>query len=593
MWKAILFFSLVSTLPQGTHVWLCEGLALGVANPPKTLVDELDAHGRFDFEVKPVNSDREVNSAYALNGRLPKQENEEFANIWVDLEFTKKKLHEAHANPKQKSLQYDALDAERITSHDLQRITLTKRPRLVVFTTAGCRLSEEALREAQIAHSMIRNLGGLTIVSTIDIVKEPGLASLLGIESAPHLCFYADGSLDILHSVPYNGTDITAIEIAHWVISLEDATLQKTAGGHTASSKASTIGSPVGPVVHACVHNGSPRAELVYQLSRMRTQLPSRLTLFSIQYVDSSEAEELRVYRKQLPFDVGEEEFLSAQGAVWEPTEIMALLLEAENRKVFYGESPPQALLGTRKLFTVYASQFENLQDIASLLMEFQPRYQDRIAFHIASSSLKTAARSEVIFNHTWGGAILSDQYANLSGHQRIAHGVREAVPSAEYSLSMPFNYHSMKAFFEKWERGQRRLHIRSNRYEYSDMGSPVMELNYVQLLDLLHSPRTAPLGILYYEPESLDCQHYLKLWQTVAKDFTNQAGVKGEIIFGQINGLLNDILVFDVKKNKPAIAVYPPGSRSLKTQALYKGPPVVELLEDFLSLLAAKQGEL
>ena len=515
------------------------------------------------------------------------------ANIWDELEAAKKALHEAHMNPKDVRLKSGVKQAKNITRDTLQRRGSAGTPLLVVFTTAGCPYSEEALREALFAQPMIRNFGGSTTVATVATEKDPELVRLLGLTKLPRLHFYRDGHLESPDHQTYNGTEMVATEIAYWVLRQEAATVRYTAEGQQPMRQTADQGSPVGPVVYASVHKGSPRAELVEHLARNTDQLPSRFTLFNIQYVDPSNKEEFRVYRKQLPFDVGDEESLSLGEPTWEPRSIIALLLEAENRKVFFGEKPPPALSGARALLSVYVSRFENLQDIAMLLMEFQPKYQDRIAFHVANSTLRTAARSKAIFSHTWGGAVLTDRQGNASAYRKVAGVVREAIPFTQYSLSMPFNYHNLKAFFQEWESGKRELHFRSNIYSYSEKGSPVMELSHAQFVDILNTSERAPVSILYYEPDCSDCERFREAWRKTAQFFDEREALKSKVLFGQINGLLNDILDFDMRTKMPAIAVYPPGPRALDARVLYTGPPVAELLVAFLTRLTAKRDEL
>lgn len=521
----------------------------------------------------------------------PEHLSAEPADIWQDLEAAKEKLHQEHLNPREERLRKAATVAASTIKRDVRLHSPSGSPLLVVFTASRCQKSEEALREAQIAQPMVRNLGGNIEVATLATFKEPELAKRLEIQTVPCLRLYRDGDLESTDYLTYNGTDVTATEIAHWILTQEEATVRYVTQQFIRGAAAE--GSPVGPVVHARVRRGSPRAEAVEQLLRARDQLPSRFSLFSVQYVEPSDEEEFRVYRQQLPFDVGEEEFLSLRAAEWKAEAIMALMLEAENRKVFYGDKPSSLLLGKRALLSVYVSQFENLQDIAWLLMEFQPRYADRIAFHIANRTLKMAARSADIFSHTWGGAVLTDQQANPSAYERVAGVSREAVPFAQYALSMPFNYHSMKAFFEDWASGKRELHFRSSRYSQTEKDSPVLELNHLQFLEILHKPQRAPVGVLYYEPGCSGCKEFLESWKTVATAFAANEALKGQMSFAQLNGKVNDLLDFDMRSKIPVVAVYPPGPSALDGRVFYTGPSTVELLGNFMATLTARNDEL
>lgn len=483
-------------------------------------------------------------------------------------------------------LQKGTLAAAGDFNERLDTRTPTVDSTLAVFTNEGCPYSEEALREAQLAQKMVRSLGSsLTVVN----VKETELAKLLGIKTIPCLRFYLSPNIRSAAYKTYDGANIAADEIAHWILLHQGKTVQSAASFRTASSR----GSPVGPVVHAFVHEGSQRAALVVRLSKNTEQLPSRFTLFYIEHVDSSEREEFRVYRKKLPFDVGEEEYLTLEEPQWEPKSILALLLEAENRMLFYGDRPSRVLLGKRALLTVYVSHLENLQDIAWLLMEFYETYRDRIAFHIAKNTLKEAARSRDTFSHSWGGAVIADKRANASAYQKVAGVMREHSPFTQYSLSMPFNYHSLQVFLKEWSTGNAELHFRSNRLTYTDKGSHVMELNHVQFLNVLQKARRVPLGILYYEPECSDCQVYLRTWKEVAEVFSTTDALKDQVLFGQVDGHLNDIIDFDMKQNIPSIAVYPEGPQALEKRILYTGPPIVNILAEFLGTVTGKREEL
>src|SRR5699024_10673554 len=108
----------------------------------------------------------------------------------------------------------------------------------------------------------------------------------------------------------------------------------------------------------------------------------------------------------------------------------------------------------------------------------------------------------------------------------------------------------------------------------YTDKGSHVMELNHVQFLNVLQKARRVPLGILYYEPECSDCQVYLRTWKEVAEVFSTTDALKDQVLFGQVDGHLNDIIDFDMKQNIPSIAVYPEGPQALEKRILYTGPP-------------------
>ncbi|CDJ27535.1 LOW QUALITY PROTEIN: protein disulfide isomerase, putative, partial [Eimeria mitis] len=357
---------------------------------------------------------------------------------------------------------------------------------------------------------MVQSLGGSVKVVNVAIKQETEHAKILGISTIPCLRLYGNNNLKSATYKTYESTNVSADEIAHWILRSQNRTVQSLSGTQDAFREVHSRGSPVGPVVDVSVHEGSPRAALIVRLSKNIEQLPSRFTLFKIKYVGSSEREEFRVYRKKLPFDVGEEEYLTLEEPQWEPKSMLALMLEAESRKVYYGDKPSGVLLGKRALLSVYVSRFESLQDIALLLMEFHEAYNDRIAFHITRSSLKEAARSQDTFSHSWGGAVLTDQQANASAYRRVAGVVRELSPFSQYSLSMPFNYHSLKLFLEEWSTGNPELHFRSNHLTYTKKESSVLELNHHQFLDVLNRAKRAPFAVLYYEPNCADCQAYL-----------------------------------------------------------------------------------
>ncbi|CDI84801.1 protein disulfide isomerase, putative [Eimeria praecox] len=532
-----------------------------------------------------LNSPTQLNNPQdeedTINGKLKKDTRA--VNALHEKSITRDELHRKKATR----------DAEELSSEWPDSSRTMDDSTLAVFTRPGCPYSEEALREAELAQIMVRNLGGALKVVNVDTKQERDLAKLLGIKTVPCLRYYRDANLRSASHSTYEGINVSADEIAHWVLLHQGKTVQSASVRQSAFRMAPFRGSAVGPVVRASVHEGSPRAALVLRLSKNTEELPSRFTLFNIEYIDPSEREEFRVYRKQLPFDVGEEEFLTLEDTQWEPKSILALMLEAENRKVFYGDKPPPVLLGERALLSVYVSRFENLQDIAWLLMEFHEAYRDRIAFHIARSTLKEAARSQDTFSHTWGGAVLTDQRPNTSAYQKVAGVVRELSPFSQYSLSMPFNYHSMLSFLEEWSAGKPELHFRSNRLTYSEKESQVMELNHLQFLNVLQRANRVHFGVLYYEPECSDCQIYLEAWKAAAEAFNTAEALKGRLLFGQVNAHVNDIIDFDMKEKIPSIAVYPEGLQALDKRILYTGPPLVNSLLDFLGRLAAKQEEL
>lgn len=513
--------------------------------------------------------------------------------MWETLQQAKKRLNESHQNPLEEKLKRAAIPAIPIQSDAIRIRSAMGLPLLVVFTKTDCSKSEEALREAQIAQPMIYSLGGSTKVAHVATEKEPQLVEQLGVGTVPLLRLYKNGNTESMDYTSYNGTDMTATEIAHWVLGREGLTVQYPTANLQTMGEITSEGSPVGPVVRACVHRGGRHDELLQRIANDKDNLPSPFIIFKIYYVDLSDKEEFRVYRQQLPFNVGETELLSLTDPVWEEGQIRSLLLKAEDREIFYGESPTQSVLGERVLFSVYVSKLENLQDIAELLMEFQPTYKDRIAFHIAKRTVKSAARSSEIFSHKWGGAVLTSQKDNEAAYQRTAGVFREEVPFERYALSMPFNYHNLKNFFEEWESGKRQLHFRSNRYSYTKKHSPVVELNHVQFVTLLHKQDREPLAILYYEKNCTGCREYHKLWTKVAMAFASNKSLKGQMLFGQVDGQTNDLIDFDMRKRLPAIAVYPPGPKALDRRIVYTGPLTAENLGNFLAMLRVKRDEL
>ncbi|CDJ58684.1 protein disulfide isomerase, putative [Eimeria maxima] len=464
---------------------------------------------------------------------------------------------------------------------------------LAVYTNEGCPYSQEALREAQVAQTIVRKHGGTINIRHVDMTKEKELGRLLAIKAMPCLRFYRNSDIRSTTYIAYEGVDMTADEIAYWILQQLGKTIQIAPIGQETFRVAAVKGSTVGPVVHASVHEGSPRAALVTWLSTNREQLPSKSTLFNIKYVDLSQQEQFRVYRKRLPFDVGEEEYLTLEEPQWEPKSILALMLAAENRKVFYGDRPSRILLGKRALLSVYVSHHENLQDIALLLMEFYETYRERLAFHIAKGTLKEAARSQDTFSHSWGGAVIIDQQANPAAYQKVTGVLREHSPFSQYSLSMPFNYHSIQLFLKQWSTGNSELHFRSNRLSYTEKESHVTELNHFHFLKTLLQPNRALLAVLYYEPDCSDCQVYLQVWKEASELFKTAEHLKSQVIFGQLDGSLNDIVDFDIKKRIPSIVVYPEGPKALDRRLLYTGSPIVTDILGFLSTLAAKRDEL
>ncbi|KAL8441832.1 hypothetical protein Emag_006877 [Eimeria magna] len=515
------------------------------------------------------------------------------ANVWDELQAAQRKAAEEYLNPHEEKIRRSAVRATPISKGNAAWRSLSGSPLLVVFTRAGCKKSEEALREAQIAQGMVVKFGGATRIANLEVDKESDFAQSLGATDVPSLRMYRNGNVNSTQYVAYNGADMAAAEIAHWVLSQEEATIRYTADAEMPTRESDAEASAAGPVVRAFVYAGSPNAELLNQLARAPNSLPSPFTLFKISYVDSLNKEAFRVYRQQLPFSIGEEEYLTLNSLVWEKGAIMQLLLKAEDRKIFFGEPPSSLLVGARALLSIYVSHYQNLQDIALLLMEFQPKYEARIAFHIANRTIKTAARSENIFSHSWGGAILTSAEANTEAYQRSTGVLREAVPFTQYSLSMPFNYHSMKAFFEEWANGRRELHFRSNRTSHTEEGSPILELNHSQFMRLLRDSKRKPLLVLYYKSDCSDCKRFLAAWKAVATVFAEEEALKGQVLFGQINESLNDLIDFDLRSAIPKIVMYPPGPGALDRRVVYSGPPTQELIGHFVQEQRAAHDEL
>ncbi|KAL8271112.1 hypothetical protein Esti_004966 [Eimeria stiedai] len=503
--------------------------------------------------------------------------------VWEELQAAQRKVAEEYLNPHEEKLKGSAVPATPISKENAAWRSFSGSPLLVVFTKSGCKKSEEALREAQIAQGIVAKFGGATRIANLEKDKERNFAQSLGVKDVPCLRMYRNGNVNSSNYVAYNGADMAAAEIAHWVLSQEEAKIRYAADAEMPTRGSDAEASAAGPVVRASIYTGSPNAELLSRLMKAPGSLPSPFTLFKISYVDSLDKEAFGVYRQQLPFSIGEEAFLTLNSLVWEKGEIMQLLLKAEERKIFYGEPPSSLLVGKRALLTIYVSQYQNLQDIASLLMEFQPKYGDRIAFHIANRTLKTAARSATVFSHSWGGAVLTSAEANTEAYQRSTGVTREAVPFTQYTLSMPFNYHSMKAFFEEWASGKRELHFRSNRYSYTEKRSSVLELNHSQFMRLLRESKRKPLIVLYYKSDCPECEKFLRIWKAVATVFAEDEDLKGQVLFGQINGSLNDLVDFDVSSNIPAIVMYPPGPSALDRRVVYSGPPTQELVGNFV----------
>ncbi|KAL8435337.1 hypothetical protein Efla_006967 [Eimeria flavescens] len=513
-------------------------------------------------------------------------------NIWSDLEAAMKQIEEDHRNPYEESITSRAVPADKLSRDKARWRSLAGSPILVVFTKPG-KESEEALREAQIAQGIVLDFGGTTAVANLEANKEPEIAKSLGITSFPLLRMYRDGNVEGTNYATYNGTDMTAAEIAHWVLRNENFGVQFVAKEWRPAREGASLASPAGPVVYASVFKGSLNEQLLESIIAAKNSLPSPFTLFKVRYVADLSNESFRVYRQQLPFNTGEEDSLSLNDTTWELDAVLRLLLEAEDRKIFFGEAPSSALVGTRQLFSVFVSEHENLQDIALLLLEFQRKYKDRIAFHIASRTLQKAARSESIFSHSWGGAVLRGSQPDPAAYQRAAGVFREEVPFSQYTLSMPFNYHNMKAFFQEWESGKRELHFRSHRETFTEKDSPVLELNHGEFVRLLRKQRRAPLAVLYYKSDCEDCVDFLKSWKAIAKIFAEEAELKGSIIFGQINASLNDLVDFDMRARIPAVAMYPHGEAALDRRMLYVGPPIVELMGNFVHAFRANHGEL
>ncbi|KAL8453615.1 hypothetical protein Emed_000750 [Eimeria media] len=515
------------------------------------------------------------------------------ANVWAELQAAQRRAAEEYKNPHEEKFKKSAVRAAPLSKESAAWRSLSGSPLLVVFTKAGCKKSEEALREAQIAQGMVMKFGGATRIANLEVDKESEFAQSLGVKDVPCLRMYSDGNVHSTQHVAYDGADMAAAEIAHWVLDQEKAKIRYTEDAEVFARESEAEASAVGPVVRAFIYTGSPNAQLLNQLMKAPDSLPSPSTLFKITYVDSLNKEAFRVYRQQQPFSIGEEEYLTLNDLVWQKGAIMQLLLKAEDRKIFFGEPPPSLLVGTRALLSVYVSHYQNLQDIALLLMEFQPKYGDRIAFHIANRTIKTASRSENIFSHSWGGAVLTSTEANTAAYQRSTGVSREAVPFTQYSLSMPFNYHSMKAFFEEWADGKRELHFRSNRTSYTKKGSPILELNHNQFMRLLRDSKRKPLLVLYYKSDCPDCTQFLDVWKAVATVFSEEEALKGQVLFGQINGSLNDLIDFDLRSKLPAIVMYPPGPRALDRRVVYSGPPTLELIGNFVQEQKAAHDEL
>ncbi|CDJ66134.1 ankyrin repeat-containing protein, putative, partial [Eimeria necatrix] len=160
-------------------------------------------------------------------------------------------------------------------------------------------------------------------------------------------------------SVPFSrsgGPDVAATEITYWVLAEEGRAAEFSAEDEARPREAAggLQATPIGPVVHARVHRGSAEALSLAQLAQQRQQLLSKPTLFKVQFVEAAEKEELRVCRQLLPFDLGEETFLSSFEPIWGLRVVLALLLEAENRKAFYGEVPAGPLLSLRARCCLY-----------------------------------------------------------------------------------------------------------------------------------------------------------------------------------------------------------------------------------------------
>ncbi|CDJ70428.1 hypothetical protein ENH_00083640, partial [Eimeria necatrix] len=238
-------------------------------------------------------------------------------------------------------------------------------------------------------------------------------------------------------------------------------------------------------------------------------------------------------------------------------------------------------------------SRFENLQDIAELLMEFYEKYKSQLAFHIARTSLKEAARAEVLFSTPWGGAVLKDPRPNPWAYQRASGVLREAPPFSQYSLGMPLSFYSLEAFLEQWARGTRELHFRSHRLSATSPGGLGKELSHHQFLQTLHGAPRAPLAVLYYEPRCPGCDLFLDAWKQVAAAFSQQQQLRGRLLFAQLNAELNDLIDFDLKSKLPAIVLYPEGPQALDRRRLYMGPPIVEMIGDFLLAASAPKEEL
>ncbi|KAL8429462.1 hypothetical protein ACSSS7_006593 [Eimeria intestinalis] len=547
----------------------------GVTDPP----------GQLPTQKKRSSGNFERREGYGIEviDDEPIPQGDPVADIWQKLQAAQRKAAQEYLNPHEEKFKRSAVRATPLSKDNAAWRSLTGSPLLVVFTKSGCKRSEEALREAQIAQGMVAKFGGATRIANLGTDKEEDFALSLGVKDVPCLRMYKSGNVGSNNYVIYNGADMAAAEIAHWVLSQEEAKIRYTADAEMPSRESDAEASAAGPVVRASIYAGSANAQLLNQLMKAPDSLPSPFTLFKISYVDSLDKEAFRVYRQQQPFSIGEEEYLTPDSLIWDEGAIMQLLLKAEDRKIFFGEPPSSVLVGARALLSVYVSHYQNLQDIALLLMEFQPQYKDRIAFHIANRTLKTAARSANIFSHSWGGAVLTSAEANTEAYQRSTGVSREAVPFSQYSLSMPFNYHNMKDFFEEWASGKRELHFRSNRYSYTEKGSPILELNHAQFMRLLRKKKRKPLVVLYYKSDCPACKEFLKAFKAVATVFAEEQDLKGQMLFGQINGSLNDLIDFDMITKIPAVVMYPPGPGALDTRVVYSGPPMQELVGNFV----------
>ncbi|CDJ39658.1 hypothetical protein ETH_00003710 [Eimeria tenella] len=156
----------------------------------------------------------------------------------------------------------------------------------------------------------------------------------------------------------------------------------------------------------------------------------------------------------------------------------------------------------------------------------------------------------------------------------------------------MPLSFYSLEAFLEQWARGTRELHFGSHRLSATSPGGPVKEVSHHQFLQTLHGAPRAPLAVLYYEPRCPGCELFLDAWKQPA-GFSQQQQLRGRLLFAQLNAEHNDLIDFDLKSKLPAVVLYPEGPQALDRRRLYMGPPIVEMIGDFLLAAAAPKEEL